>query len=230
MAKILLIEDDLKISDFLITGLSEEGHSVIHFSDGLKASKVNLGTENIELMILDLMLPGMDGLSLLENFREQGFVGPILILSAKHTVDDRVQGLLRGGDDYLVKPFALSELSARILVLLKRHAPRKLPDILEVGNFSLDLVTRTVLRNGKAVELPPNEFKLLKLFMEEPEKIISKDQILNIVYGYNFDPQTNIVDVLVCRLRNKLDRDGVRSIHTIRGLGYKFSLQAMDKA
>ena len=229
MAKILLIEDDLKISDFLITGLSEEGHAVIHFSDGLEAA-IDLDSERIELIILDLMLPGKDGLSLLENYREQGFVGPILILSAKHTVDDRVQGLLRGGDDYLVKPFAMSELSARIKVLLKRHAPRKLPDIIEAGNFSLNLVTRTVLRNGKAAELPPNEFKLLKLFMEEPEKIITKDQILNIVYGYNFDPQTNIVDVLVCRLRNKLDRDGARSIHTIRGLGYKFSLQSMDKA
>lgn len=229
MAKILLIEDDQKIADFLFIGLSEEGHSVVHFSDGFKASKVNPETENIELIILDLMLPGMDGLSLLETYREQDFIGPILILSAKHTVDDRVQGLLRGGDDYLVKPFALSELSARVKVLLKRHLPRKLSDKLVVGELSLDLVSRVAQWNGKLIELPPNEFKLLKLFMEEPEKIVSKDQILGVVYGYNFDPQTNIVDVLVCRLRNKLDREGTRCIHTIRGLGYKFILQAMDK-
>lgn len=220
--KTLVIEDDAKISEFLNLGLREEGFIVDHASDG------NSGFQKIknslyDIIILDVMLPGMDGLTLLSKMRAEKISTPVLILSAKKTLEERVQGLQLGGDDYLVKPFAFAELLARMQALLRRSSASPTPEItnLVYGDLVMDLEKREVYRQGKKISLQVKEFSLLDYFMRNPGKVITKALILEKVWGYDFDPQTNVVDVLVCRLRNKVDKDfSEKIIQTHRGVGY----------
>jgi len=225
--KLLVIEDDAKIASFLIKGLKESGYSIDHFSQGDDGLHAATGSVHYDLVVLDLMLPKIDGMTILESMRRSGKETPVLILSAKQSVDDRVLGLQKGGDDYLTKPFSFSELLARIQVLLRRNQkgnPDQLTKLTQFG-ITLDLIKREVTRDSKIVPLQAKEFSLLEYFMRNPEKVISKTLILEQVYSYNFDTQTNVVDVLVCRLRNKLDEYGPKTIHTIRGVGYVFKTE-----
>lgn len=222
--KILIVEDDPKINSFIAKGLKESGFATASAMDGQTALDFIEHDKNFDLIVLDLMLPKKSGLEVLTEIRKAQNNIPILILSAKRSVDEKVEGLQHGADDYLVKPFAFSELLARIQVLLRRHRPaRSIPT--QLGNFgiTMDILKRETAREGKQIDLQAKEYSLLEYFMRNPEKVISKTMILENVYNYNFDTQTNIVDVLVCRLRNKIDRDfDKKTIHTIRGVGYVF--------
>lgn len=220
--KILVVEDDIRISGFIVKGLKESGLQAESVDNGEDALNHILHDESIGLIILDIMIPKMNGLEVLAKVREAGKSTPVLILSAKRSVDEKVEGLQHGADDYLIKPFAFSELLARVQVLLRRQQPNLMaPTKLSQYGITLDLLKREVLREGKAIELQAKEFTLLEYFLKNPERVLSKTMILENVYNYNFDTQTNIVDVLVCRLRNKVDKDFTKkTIHTIRGIGY----------
>ena len=218
--RILLVEDDLKIASFVVKGLKEAGFAVDHAQDGKEGLYLAL-TEPYDAAIIDIMLPKLDGLSLIEGLRRKKINTPVIILSAKRSIDDRVKGLQTGSDDYLTKPFAFSELLARVQALIRRSSRTLEPTSLSVGELSVDLLTREVTRTGTKIELQPHEFALLEYLMRNTGRVLSKTMILEHVWDYNFDPQTNVVDVLVCRLRNKVDRDfDVKMIHTIRGVGY----------
>lgn len=220
--RILVVEDDPKISKFIAQGLSSAGFVVDEANDGQEALTLLLDAR-YDLAVMDLMLPGLDGLSVIEKVREKRIHIPVIILSAKHSVDDKILGLQKGGDDYMVKPFSMSELLARVHALLRRPSEVVEPTNLVKGDISLDLLTREVNRQGKRVDLQPKEITLLEYFMRNSERVLSKSFILERVWNYNFDPQTNAVDVLVCRLRNKIDKGFERkTIQTIRGLGYVF--------
>ncbi len=218
--RILLVEDDLKIASFVSKGLKQAGYAVDHATDGVEGLHLAL-TEPYDAAIIDIMLPKLDGLSIIERLREERIDTPVIILSARRTVDDRVRGLQTGGDDYLTKPFSFSELLARVQGLIRR-ASRVVDSVhLNVGDLSVDLVTREVLRGEDKIELQPREFSLLEYLMRNAGRVVSKTMILEHVWGYSFDPQTNVVDVLVSRLRTKIDRDFEKKmIHTIRGVGY----------
>lgn len=220
--KVLVIEDDQKINAFINRGLRESGMMVESATDGLTGLRMIQEDPSIDLAILDLMLPGLSGLELLTKIREEGYQIPVIILSAKKSVDDKVAGLQRGADDYLVKPFSFSELLARVQALTRRNQSQTTQSTrLEKFGIVVDLLSRKVTRDGQEIDLQPKEFSLLEYFMRNPDRVLSKTMILETVYGYDFDPRTNVVDVLVCRLRNKLDHDGARkSIQTIRGMGY----------
>ncbi|NCO60166.1 MAG: DNA-binding response regulator [Deltaproteobacteria bacterium CG_4_8_14_3_um_filter_51_11] len=218
--RILLVEDDRKIASFVAKGLREEGFAVDHAPDGTDGLHFAL-TGPYDAAVIDLMLPGMDGLSLIEEMRRRGKDTPVLILSAKRSVDDRVKGLQVGGDDYLTKPFYFSELLARIRGLIRRASKSIESSRLSAGDLSLDIMTRKVIRGGVDIELQPREFALLEYLMRNGGRVVSKTMILERIWDYSFDPQTNVVDVLVCRLRNKIDRGfDPKLIHTIRGVGY----------
>jgi two-component system OmpR family response regulator len=219
--KILIVEDDPKISSFITKGLKEEGYQGEAVFDGVEALD-HILNQSYDLVILDLMLPKLNGLEVLKEVRSKGLTLPILVLSAKRSVEEKVEGLQYGADDYLIKPFAFSELLARIQVLLRRNQPTKaLPTTLSNHGITMDLLKREVKREGKVVELQAKEFSLLEYFLRNPERVLTKTMILENVYSYNFDTQTNIVDVLVCRLRNKVDKEfGKKNIQTIRGVGY----------
>ncbi|PWU17734.1 MAG: DNA-binding response regulator [Verrucomicrobia bacterium] len=216
--RILVVEDDKKIASFVVNGLKQSGYAVDHCADGEEAL-TRAQTIAHDAAVVDLMLPKLDGLSLIQQLRAKGVQTPVLILSAKATVDDRVKGLQAGGDDYLTKPFAFSELLARVQALIRRasHAPE--PTRLTVGDLSLDLLSREVQRNGEKIELQPREFALLEYLMRNANRSVTKTMILERIFDYSFDPQTNVVDVLVHRLRSKVDKDKAM-IHTIRGVGY----------
>lgn len=216
--RVLVVEDDAKIASFVVNGLKQNGFAVDHCSNGPDALAV-ARTVPYDAMVLDLMLPGLDGLTLLKELRAAGGVTPVIILSAKAGVDDRVRGLQAGGDDYLTKPFAFSELLARIQALLRRAAHTPEPTRLAAGDLQLDLVARTVTRAGQTIELQPREFALLELFLRQRGRVVTKTMILEHVYDFSFDPQTNVVDVLVHRLRAKVDPEK-NLIHTMRGVGY----------
>jgi len=220
MMRILLIEDDQKIASFVVKGLKAAGYAVDRASDGENGLHLAL-TETYDAAIVDIMLPGLDGLTVIERMRKGGVNTPVIILSAKGSVDDRVKGLQRGGDDYLTKPFAFSELLARVQALLRRASRASEPTRLTVGDLSIDLLTREVVRGGKRIELQPLEFSLLEYLMRNPGRVVSKTMIMEHVWDYNFDPQTNVVEVRISRLRDKIDR-GVEQklIHTVRGVGY----------
>lgn len=220
--KILVVEDDIRISGFIVKGLKESNLSAEAIDNGEDALNHILHDASIGLVILDIMIPKMTGLEVLAKMREAGKTTPVLILSAKRSVDEKVEGLQHGADDYLVKPFAFSELLARVQVLLRRQLPQAiLPTKLSKYGITLDLLKREVLREDKVIDLQAKEFTLLEYFLKNPERVLSKTMILENVYNYNFDTQTNIVDVLVCRLRNKVDKDfPKKTIHTIRGIGY----------
>ncbi|MFH1481883.1 MAG: response regulator transcription factor [Pseudomonadota bacterium] len=218
--RVLLVEDDLKIASFISKGLKEAGFAVDHAPDGEDGLHLAL-TELYDVAIIDIMLPKLDGLTLIEKLRRKKIPIPVIILSAKRSVDDRVRGLQAGGDDYLVKPFSFSELLARVQALIRRSSGPLEPVSLSVGNLSMNLLNREVSRGERKIDLQPREFALLEYLMRNANRVVSKTMILERVWDYSFDPQTNVVDVLVCRLRNKVDRDfGSKMIHTIRGVGY----------
>lgn len=218
--KLLLIEDDNKIAFFIERGMKEAGFTVDLCDDGRTGLEYALSNP-YDAAVIDLMLPKLDGLSIIEEIRSRGINFPVLILSAKQSVDDRITGLQKGGDDYMVKPFSFSELLVRVQTLIRRDKKNDAPTILQFGGISMDLLKHEVRRNGDLIELPAKEYSLLEYFMRNPGIVISKTSILEHVYDYSFDPQTNVVDVLICRLRNKIDKDYTdKLIHTIRGAGY----------
>ena len=218
--RILVAEDDQVIADFVSQGLREAGYAVDVAATGPDALKKAL-EGGYDAAVMDVMLPGVDGLSVIEQLRAKKQQTPVLILSARHTVDDRVRGLQAGGDDYLTKPFAFAELLARLQALLRRSAGTSEPTRLVVGDLSLDLLSRKVERAGRPIELRPREFSLLEYLMRHPGRVLSKTMILSHVWGYSFDPGTNVVDVLVSRLRDQVDEGfATKMIHTVRGAGY----------
>jgi heavy metal response regulator len=222
--RILVVEDDSKIASFIVKGLRQAGYAVDHAADGQEGLHLAL-TEPYDAAVIDVMLPKLDGLSLIEEVRRQEVSVPVIILSAKRAVDDRVKGLETGSDDYLTKPFAFSELLARIQALIRRAGAAAQPTHLEMGDLSLDLRTRKVMRGRVEINLQPREFALLEYLLRQSGRVVSKTMILEHVWEVDFDPQTNVVDVLVCRLRNKVDRDfEPKLIHTIRGVGYVLKL------
>lgn len=218
--RILLVEDDAKTASFITRGLKEAGYAVDHAANGEEGLTL-ASMETYDAAIVDIMLPQMDGLSLITRMRNQRINTPVLILSAKRSVEDRVKGLQKGGDDYLVKPFSFSELLARIQALIRRSNAALEPAVLKAGNLTLDLLKHEVTRSGRKIDLQPREFSLLEYLMYNKGRILSKTMILEHIWDYSFDPQTNVVDVLICRLRNKVDRDfPVKLIQTIRSVGY----------
>jgi two-component system OmpR family response regulator len=218
--RILLVEDDPTIADFVAKGLRESGFAVEHAADGETA--VRLATsEPFDAAVVDIMLPKMDGLSVIDTLRARGIRTPVLILSARRSVDDRVRGLQAGGDDYLTKPFAFAELLARVQALIRRSTGAIEPTRLSVADLSLDLLTRRVERAGRPIDLRPREFSLLEYLLRNAGRVVTKTMILSHVWGYSFDPATNVVDVLVSRLRDKIDRPfPTKLLHTVRGVGY----------
>jgi two-component system, OmpR family, response regulator len=222
--RILVVEDDKKIASFVVNGLSQAGFVVDHAADGEKGLKQALAVE-YDAAIVDIMLPQLDGLSMITRLREQKILTPVIVLSAKRSVDDRVKGLQGGGDDYLTKPFSFVELLARVQALIRRSHRTPEPAELRFGDIRLDLLSREVERAGQKLDLQPREFALLEYLMRHAGKVVSKTMIIEHVWGYDFDPMTNIVDVLVSRLRNKIDRDfDHKLIHTHRGVGYALRL------
>ena len=222
--RILLIEDDPETSRFVRKGLEEGGHVVDLAGDGRQGLLLALDAEH-DAVIVDRMLPGLDGLSIVRSLRAAGRTTPVLVLSALGEVDDRVEGLRAGGDDYLVKPFALAELSARLEALVRRRdaaAGSAAPATrLAVADLEMDLLARSVKRAGRTVDLKPREFRLLEHLMRHPGQVVTRTMLLEAVWDYHFDPQTNVIDVHVSRLRRKIDRDfGRPLIHTVRGAGY----------
>jgi len=218
--RIIIVEDDGKIAQFVSKGLTEAGYQVDHESDAESAIPQMVDTE-YDAAVVDVMLPGMDGLSLIETVRARGVDTPILILSARRSVDDRVRGFQKGGDDYLTKPFSFSELLARLQALIRRSSKITAPTVLELGDLRLDLLSRAVRRGNNDIVLQPREFSLLEYLMRNAGRVVSKTVIMEHVWNYDFDPQTNVVDVLVSRLRAKVDRDyEEKLIHTVRGVGY----------
>lgn len=222
--RVLLIEDDKKISDYLAQGLRESGYVVDLCLDGEEGFYF-LSIYAYDLIILDLMLPKVDGFTLIKRIRKLGSKIPILILSAKRSVDDRIKGLQLGGDDYLTKPFSFGELLARVQALLRRSTANAMPsqNSIQLGDISIDLIARKVSRGGELIELQKKEFLLLEYFMRHPGCVVTKTQILEGVWNSQFDPQTNVVDVLVFRLRSKIDKNfEKKTVSTLRGVGYIF--------
>jgi DNA-binding response OmpR family regulator len=223
--RILVIEDDPRISAFVAKGLRQYAF-VVDVADNGEDGLVKAQVTPYDAAVVDLMLPRMDGLTLIEMLRADRNTTPIVVLSAKHSVEDKVRCLRSGADDYLQKPFALTELVARIEAVTRRISRETEPERLEAAGVELDLVGRLVRREGRRIDLQPREFSLLELLMRNQGRALTKMQLLERLWDYNFDPQTNVVDVLVCRLRNKLDRDfGMKLIHTLRGIGYVFRVE-----
>ena len=218
--RLLLVEDDTKIALFILNGLKEAGFAVDHITNGEDGLHMAL-TEPYDIAVIDLMLPKLDGLTLIEEMRKNKVNTPVLILSAKRTVDDRVRGLKTGGDDYLTKPFAFSELLARVQALIRRASGISSPSSLTVGDLTLDFQTRKIVRAGEKIELQPLEFSLLEYLMRNAGQVVSKTMIMEHVWDYNFNPQTNVVEARICCLRDKIDRNfNKKMINTIRGVGY----------
>ena len=218
--KILIIEDDVKIANFIKKGLNEAGFSVEHSStgeEGLSLARSN----NYDIAVIDITLPGIDGLSVIRELRIENNNLPVLILSAKGSVEDRIKGLETGSDDYLTKPFAFSELHARIQALLRRANRIADPTSLIYEDLTINLLNHTVHRGNREIELQPREYTLLEFLMRNSERVVSRTMIIEHVWNYNFDPETNIVESRICKLREKIDKGFEKSlIHTIRGVGY----------
>lgn len=218
--RILLVEDDLKIASFVQKGLKAAGYAVDHAADGEDGLHKVL-TEPYDTAIIDIMLPKVDGLTLIERLRQEKINTPIIILSAKGSIDDRIKGLQTGSDDYLTKPFAFSELLARVQALIRRSTGASEPTRLSLGDLSMNLLTREVTREGSKIELQPLEFALLEYLIRNAGRVVSKTMIMEHVWDYNFDPMTNVVEARICRLRDKIDKDFANKlIHTVRGVGY----------
>jgi two-component system, OmpR family, response regulator len=222
--KILVIEDDAKISAFVAKGLGEAGYAVDVSANGEEGCEMGRKS-GYDAAIVDLMLPKLDGLGVIERWRTESSKMPVLILSAKRSLDDRVTGLQRGGDDYLTKPFSFAELLARLQALIRRSGSSAVVTNLTFADLKMDLLSREVWRGTTKIDLQAREFLLLEYLLRNQNKVVSKTMILEHVWNYHFDPQTNVVDVLVCRLRNKIDRDfEPKLIHTLRGAGYSLRL------
>jgi two-component system OmpR family response regulator len=222
--RILVVEDDKKIASFIVNGLKQGGFTVDHANNGQTGMELALAS-TYDAAVIDVMLPQLDGLSLIERLRQHKVQTPVIILSAKRSVDDRIKGLQRGGDDYMTKPFSFAELLARLHALIRRANHESDPTRFAVGDLALDLLTREVSRGDVKIDLQPREFALLELLMRHNGQVISKTMIIEQVWGYSYDPMTNIVDVLVSRLRNKIDRDfDTKLIQTYRGVGYALKL------
>lgn len=218
--KVLVVEDDSKIRTFIEQGLKREGFVVETAENGVDGFHL-ASSEDFDAAVIDIMLPKLDGLELVESLRKQGNKTPVLMLSAKNSVDDRVSGLYAGGDDYLTKPFAFAELLARLQALVRRATFVAEPTSLSVGDLSMDLLRRTVTRGNRTIELQPREFALLEYLVRNKGRVVSKTMIMEKVWGYNFDPQTNVVESRMSRLRDKVDREfDTPLIKTVRGAGY----------
>lgn len=226
--RLLLIEDDIQIASLVEKGMKEAGFIIDHAADGTTGLGMALDN-SYDGAIIDIMLPGLDGLAIIETLRQRKINLPVIILSAKRSVDDRIKGLQRGSDDYLTKPFAFSELLARVQALVRRANNTVEATSLEVHDLAIDLLARTVSRAGKKINLQPKEFSLLEYLMQNTGHIVSKTMIMERVWDYNFDPHTNVVESRICRLRDKVDKGfDVQLIHTIRGLGYVLRKQDED--
>ena len=218
--RILLVEDDKLTADFILQGLQQAGFSTCHASDG-EDGLFKAKTEQFDLAVIDIMLPKRNGISVIEEMRAARIRIPVIVLSARGSVDDKVQGLRAGGDDYLVKPFSFTELLARIQAQLRRSAPFSEPTVLTVADLSIDLLSRKVTRAGIRIDLQPREFALLEYLMRNTGRVVSKTMIMEHVWEYNFDPQSNNEEARMYRLRDKIDKPFERElIHTIRGVGY----------
>ena len=221
--KLLIVEDDEDAAKFLVKAFGEAGHNPIHVGDGESGLHLAL-TEQFDVFILDRMLPKLDGLSLLKQARAKAVNTPALILSALGAVDDRVEGLRSGGDDYLTKPYAFSELLARVEVLAKRTNNEENEAILTVGPLELNRLSREVVRDGEKILLQPREFRLLAYLMQNAGTVVTRTMLLEKVWDYHFDPQTNVIDVHISRLRSKIDKDFPKQLlQTVRGAGYILS-------
>ncbi len=217
---ILVIEDDAATAGYLLKSLRESGHSADHAADG-KDGLFMAMEGDYDVLIVDRMLPTLDGLNIVQTLRAAGDKTPVLILSALGEVDDRVQGLKAGGDDYLVKPFAFSELLARLEALTRRSDGEQTKTTLQTGDLHMDLLSRTVQRAGRPVALQPREFRLLEYLMRHAGQVVTRTMLLENVWDYHFDPQTNVIDVHISRLRAKIDKGFDRPLlHTVRGAGY----------
>ncbi|HEX7777464.1 MAG TPA: response regulator transcription factor [Parvibaculum sp.] len=224
--RILVIEDDLEAAAYVVKGLRESGHIVDHAADGEDGLTLAL-SGSFDVLIVDRMLPKRDGLSVVATLRAEGIRIPVLFLSALGEVDDRIMGLKAGGDDYLTKPYAFAELLARIEVLVRRANPDQVRTKLQVGDLEVDLLARKVSRAGQDIDLQPREFRLLEYLMKHAGQVVTRTMLLENVWEYHFDPQTNVIDVHISRLRAKIDKSfGQPLLHTIRGAGY--SLRAAD--
>jgi two-component system OmpR family response regulator len=219
--RLLLVEDDTKTAAFILKGLKESGFTVDHASDGESGLHMAV-TESYDAAIIDVMLPKLNGLTLIAEIRRKKNNVPVIILSARGSTEDRVKGLETGSDDYLTKPFAFSELLARIQALLRRASGVAEPTTLTVGDLSINLLSRQVTRGEKKIDLQPREFALLEYLMRNAGRVVSKTMIMEHVWDYNFDPHTNVVEACMCRLREKIDKASCNAklIHTARGIGY----------
>ena len=225
--RILVVEDDLETADYLRKGLGESGHLIDHVATGPEGLAMAV-VGSYDVLIVDRMLPGLDGLTLIQTLRDQSVLTPVLILSALGKVDDRVRGLKAGGDDYLTKPFAFSELLARLEAVARRSgAAEKVTTSLRVGDMEMDLLSHTVTRAAKPIDLQPREFRLLEYLMRHAGQVVTRTMLLEAVWDYHFDPQTNVIDVHISRLRAKIDKDfGEPLLHTVRGAGYTLRASA----
>ena len=220
---ILLIEDDPETAALIRDRMQEQGHEVEIAADG-RSGLARASADRYEVLIVDRMLPGIDGLSIVERLRAAGIRCPVLMLTTMSGIEHRVEGLEAGADDYLVKPFAFAELLARLNALLRRPPLAAVPTRLRVGDLELDRLQRTVTRAGTAIELQPQEFKLLEFLMRHPNQIVTRAMLLESVWGFHFDPRTTVVETHISRLRAKIDRNfGAELLHTVRGAGYRLS-------
>lgn len=218
--RVLVIEDDQDVAAYLIKGLKESDYVVDHAADG-KQGLLLAASEGYDVMIVDRMLPGMDGLNIIKTVRATGNQTPVMILSALGDVDDRVEGLRGGGDDYLTKPFSFTELLARLEALLRRRQTAETETVLRVADLEMDLLARTVKRAGQVIDIQPREFRLLEYLMRHADQVVTRTMLLEKVWDYHFDPQTNVIDVHISRLRAKIDKGFERALlHTVRGAGY----------
>jgi two-component system OmpR family response regulator len=223
--RILVVEDDLKIAEFIHKGLKSSGFAVDHAPTGKKGLEMAF-EESYDTLVVDIMLPELDGISLIKKIRAEKNNTPIIILSARDRVDDRVDGLQAGADDYLTKPFAFSELLARIQALIRRAGNVTDPMTLSYADLSIDMLKRQVKRNNEVIDLQPLEFSLLEYLVRNRERVVSRTMIMEHVWDYNFDPMTNVVEARICRLRDKIDKGfEPRLIHTVRGAGYVLKRQ-----
>lgn len=219
--RLLIIEDDAVAANYLRKGLSESGHVVDHAGDGELGFEMARGA-SYDVLVVDRMLPRLDGLSVISRLREEDDRTPVLVLSALADVDDRIEGLKAGGDDYLTKPYAFAELLARVEALARRRDPETVKTKLAVGDLEMDLLARTVVRGGQKIQLQPREFRLLEFLMKHEGQVVTRTMLLEKVWDYHFDPQTNVIDVHISRLRAKIDKDFDEPLlHTVRGAGYR---------
>ncbi|MBV5263148.1 response regulator transcription factor [Pinisolibacter aquiterrae] len=218
--RILIVEDDREAATYLVKALKEAGHSVEHAADGDDGAHA-VETGSFDVVVMDRMLPRRDGLSIVQEMRGRGDQTPVLVLSALGQVDDRVDGLKAGGDDYLAKPYAITELLARVEALARRHRPGDVETSYRVGDLVLDRLSHTVTRAGEEIVLQPREFRLLEYLMKNAGQVVTRTMLLENVWDYHFDPQTNVIDVHMSRLRSKIDKGQDKPLlHTVRGAGY----------